>query len=87
MANRRKQRKKNKNPDDAASIDDIFLPKDDTELELGDLDEFERELETFKRFCANSTPAVKKEKVNFNLKDIIVGQNSSKNIPARASEF
>ena len=46
---RRKQRnKKNKNPDDAASIDDIFLPKDDTELELGDLDEFERELETFK---------------------------------------
>ena len=46
--NRRKQRKKNKNPDDAASIDDIFLPKDDTELELGDLDEFERELETFK---------------------------------------
>ena len=24
------------------------MPKDDTELELGDLDEFERELETFK---------------------------------------
>lgn len=42
---------------------------------------------SLQRFCANSTPAVKKEKVNFNLKDIFVGQNSSKNVPTRASEF
>ena len=46
--------------------EDIFLPRD---IDLNDveLDEFERELEAFKRFCFNSVPL--KERVRVQLKD------------------
>ncbi|XP_064630166.1 protein FAM193A-like isoform X2 [Lineus longissimus] len=66
------KKKKNKGQDDNSFIDDVFLPKQDKDLEHGDMDEVERELEEFKRFCLDSTPARPREKipVNVNLKDI-----------------
>ena len=50
----------------------VFVPKSDIDLDGGDLDEDERELEAFKRFCFNSVPPERKEKVriNLNVKDI-----------------
>lgn len=73
---RSKKNKKKKNClDDATSPDDVFLPKD-IDLENGELDELEKELEAFKRFCFNSKPLAQKEKVNVNLKDIILKKKS-----------
>ncbi|XP_059163345.1 protein FAM193A-like isoform X3 [Physella acuta] len=66
----KKNKKKNKNGD-INGVDEIFMPKSESELD-GDVDEFERELEEFKRFCFE--PAEPKERrkiaVNVNLKDI-----------------
>lgn len=42
------------------------------EMENGDVDEYERELEAFKRFCSQSVPAESKAKVNLNLEDIVL---------------
>lgn len=44
------------------------MPRD---IDLNDekLDELERELEAFKRFCFESMPLVKKERVRVQLKD------------------
>lgn len=44
------------------------MPRD---IDLNDekLDELERELEAFKRFCLESMPLVKKERVRVQLKD------------------
>ena len=52
--------------------ENIFVPKSDLDLERGDLDEDERELEAFKRFCFNTVPPERKEKVriHLNVKDI-----------------
>lgn len=52
--------------------ENVFVPKSDIDLDGGDLDEDERELEAFKRFCFNSVPPERKEKVriNLNVKDI-----------------
>ncbi|XP_023213677.1 uncharacterized protein LOC111616502 isoform X1 [Centruroides sculpturatus] len=73
---RSKKNKKKKNClDDATSLDDVFLPKD-IDLENGELDELEKELEAFKRFCFNSKPLARKEKVNVNLKDIVLKKKS-----------
>ncbi|KAH9505081.1 hypothetical protein Btru_059467 [Bulinus truncatus] len=71
----KKNKKKNKNGD-MNGVDEIFMPKSESELE-GDVDEFERELEEFKRFCFE--PAEPKERrkiaVNVNLKDIFKKKN------------
>lgn len=65
-----KKKKKNKNGG-IGCLDEIFMPKSESELD-GDVDDFERELEEFKRFCFE--PAEPKERrkiaVNVNLKDI-----------------
>ncbi|CAG2109826.1 unnamed protein product [Medioppia subpectinata] len=66
----RNLRKKN-NTEEALSPDEVFMPKD-IDLDNGELDEFEKELEAFKRFCFNSVPLKVKEKVNVNLKDIVI---------------
>ncbi|EEC02981.1 hypothetical protein IscW_ISCW017197, partial [Ixodes scapularis] len=66
----KKSRKKKNSSTDVTSPDDVFLPKD-IDLENGDLDELEREVEAFKRFCFNSVPVANKEKVHVNLKDIL----------------
>ncbi|KAI0223754.1 hypothetical protein LSAT2_025117 [Lamellibrachia satsuma] len=57
-------------------LDEIFLPKED--VENGELDEYEREIEEFKRFCLDSTPAEKREKVQvtMNMKDIFSKKKS-----------
>lgn len=49
-------------------LEDVFMPRD---IDLNDdqLDELERELEAFKRFCFDSVPLVKKERVRVQLKD------------------
>lgn len=48
----------------------VFTPKDILE---DDLDAEERELEAFKRFCQQSVPPKRKEKVaHLNVKDIVL---------------
>ncbi|XP_063590623.1 uncharacterized protein LOC134767543 [Penaeus indicus] len=53
------------------TIDSVFTPKDVAE---GELDETERDVEAFKRFCFNNVPrhSGEKPKVNFNVKDIMI---------------
>lgn len=59
-----------KEPDDnnLSAPEDVFMPRD-IDLNDGQLDEMERELEAFKRFCFDSVPLVKKERVRVQLKD------------------
>ena len=68
-----KRRKKNKkgNLEDLTTIDSVFTPKDVAE---GELDETERDVEAFKRFCFNNVPlnSGEKPKVNINIKDIMI---------------
>lgn len=73
----KKKNKKNRNSEDLSVIDEIFMPKADGEIDNGEMDEVEKELEEFKRFCLNNTP-VKREKlqVNMNLKDIFAKKKS-----------
>lgn len=54
----------------------VFTPKD-IDLEDGEMDDAERELEAFKRFCLQSVPPPRKEKVNLNIKDIVLKKKSS----------
>lgn len=58
------------------SAESVFTPKD-IDLEDGEMDDAERELEAFKRFCFQSVPPPRKEKVNLNLKDIVLKKKSS----------
>lgn len=55
--------------EDGVSPDEVFKPRN-IDLNNGELDEFERELEEFKRFCYNSVPLERKEKVRVNLGDL-----------------
>lgn len=48
--------------------EDIFEPRD-IDLDDDGLDEFEKELEAFKRFCLDSIPLVRKERVRVELKN------------------
>ncbi|XP_074596987.1 uncharacterized protein LOC141852050 [Brevipalpus obovatus] len=58
--------------EDILLADEVFLPKSDIDLENGELDEIEKEVEAFKRFCFNSVPRARKDKVNVDLKDILI---------------
>ena len=49
--------------------DSIFEPKD-IDLENGDMDEDEKEIEAFKRFCFNSVPVQEKPKVEIDMRKI-----------------
>ena len=49
--------------------DSVFAPKD-IDLDNGEIDDDEREIEAFKRFCFNSVPLQEKPKVNFDMKNI-----------------
>ena len=82
-SNGKKKKNKKKNSASGQSSEDkweenVFVPKSDLDLEGGDLDEDERELEAFKRFCFNTVPPERKEKVriHLNVKDIF-GKKSS----------
>ncbi|PIK61929.1 hypothetical protein BSL78_01154, partial [Apostichopus japonicus] len=72
LTNNSSKKKKKKKPGESNSltIDDIFLPKEN--VDMNEMDPVELELEAFKRFCMDSTPQRKKEKVVFNVKDIIL---------------
>ncbi|XP_073999748.1 uncharacterized protein isoform X3 [Rhodnius prolixus] len=80
----KKKKKKNKkshsnssmNPDEWNLLDSVFAPKD-IDLNDGEIDDAERELEAFKRFCLQSVPPKRKEKVHLNIKDIILKKKSS----------
>ncbi|CAM9394617.1 unnamed protein product [Lampetra fluviatilis] len=69
--NKSKKNKKKKSERLNPSIDDVFLPKD-IDLNNGDLDETEREVERFKRFCMDSARQNRQKLTvnwsNFNLK-------------------
>ncbi|KAI1303190.1 Uncharacterized protein HDE_02338 [Halotydeus destructor] len=70
-----RRNKVNMKKKDELSPDEVFMPKD-VDLENGEMDEFEKELEAFKRFCADSKPLARKEKINVNLKEIFVKKRS-----------
>ncbi|XP_041368374.1 protein FAM193A-like [Gigantopelta aegis] len=74
----KKGKKKNKTGEESRCVDEIFMPRSESDLEDGNMDEVERELEEFKRFCFDSPKPKKKEKlqVNFNLKDIFAKKKS-----------
>lgn len=60
------------------SLESVFAPKDIKEDEI--LDAEELELEAFKRFCQQSVPPERKEKVAYlNVKDIILMKKASEN--------
>ena len=50
--------------------DSVFAPKDIDLENDHEMDEDEREIEAFKRFCFNSVPLQEKPKVNFDMKSI-----------------
>ncbi|XP_075221914.1 uncharacterized protein LOC142324799 isoform X2 [Lycorma delicatula] len=78
----KKRRKKKKGvsgqgqPDEWNLVDSVFAPKD-IDLDNGDIDDAERELEAFKRFCLQSVPPKQKEKVHLNIKDIVLKKKAS----------
>lgn len=51
--------------------DKVFEPKSDLDLDSGDLDDVDRDIEEFKRFCQKSVPLESKPKINFDVKDIV----------------
>ncbi|KAK6635681.1 hypothetical protein RUM44_000935 [Polyplax serrata] len=77
---KKKKKKKGKSKDDreVEPVESVFQPKD-IDLENGDIDDDERELEAFKRFCFQSVPPERKNKVkvNLNIKDIVLKKKSS----------
>ncbi|XP_046684977.1 protein FAM193A-like isoform X2 [Homalodisca vitripennis] len=81
QSKKKKKKKKGVNgqgqQDDSWNIDDsVFAPKD-IDLENGEMDDDERELEAFKRFCLQSVPPKRKEKVHLNIKDIVLKKKAS----------
>lgn len=64
------------NPEEWKLLDSVFAPKD-IDLDDGEMDDAERELEAFKRFCLQSIPPERKEKVHLNIKDIVLKKKSS----------
>lgn len=74
-----KLKKKGKGVEDINFIDEVFMPKSESDIEGGEMDDFEREIEEFKRFCADSTTPVRREKlqVNVNIKDIFAKRKTA----------
>ncbi|KAF6210460.1 hypothetical protein GE061_013566 [Apolygus lucorum] len=77
---KRKKKKKSKaeggaEAEDWNTLDNVFAPKD-LDLNDGEIDDAERELEAFKLFCMQSVPLDRKEKVNLNLKDLVLKKKS-----------
>ncbi|XP_076678686.1 uncharacterized protein LOC143374415 isoform X2 [Andrena cerasifolii] len=70
--------------DDWNLVESVFTPKD-IDLEDGEMDDAERELEAFKRFCLQSVPPPRKEKVNLNIKDIVLKKKSSSSSSSSSS--
>ena len=67
------QKRDNTHNNNATSLDDVFMPKDDAiNASDGEMDEIDRELEEFKRFCLMTKPLENRPKVvvKVNLKDL-----------------
>ncbi|XP_065342515.1 uncharacterized protein LOC135941146 isoform X2 [Cloeon dipterum] len=64
---KKRNKKKGKKGEEWNLVESVFAPKD---IDLDAVDDEERELEAFKRFCFNSVPPERKEKVHFNMKDL-----------------
>ncbi|CAH0391288.1 unnamed protein product [Bemisia tabaci] len=69
--NKKKKTVPGQRPKEEWNLDNIFAPKD-IDLENGDIDDDEKELEAFKRFCLQSVPPERKKKVHLNIKDIVM---------------
>ena len=52
-------------------VDNVFEPTSDLDLDSGDMDDVDRDIEAFKRFCQKSVPLESKPKINFDVKDIV----------------
>ncbi|XP_033632766.1 protein FAM193A-like isoform X1 [Asterias rubens] len=72
LKKKKKKRSSSENPN--ASIDEIFMPKENADM--AEMDETEREIEDFKRFCMAATPAPNKEKVVFSIKELTLKKGS-----------
>ncbi|XP_050420616.1 uncharacterized protein LOC126833365 isoform X2 [Adelges cooleyi] len=74
---KRRRRRRVKGSSKQTDVEEsVFEPKD-IDLEDGEMDDDERELEAFKRFCLQSVPPQRKEKVHLNIKDIVLKKKSS----------
>ncbi|VVC32864.1 Hypothetical protein CINCED_3A003595 [Cinara cedri] len=74
---RRRRRRRAKGGSKQTDVEEsVFEPKD-IDLEDGEMDDDERELEAFKRFCLQSVPPQRKEKVHLNIKDIVLKKKST----------
>merc|ERR1719208_243109 len=57
----------NDNGGNLEEIQSVFAPSADMDLDDGEIDDDERELEAFKRFCFNSVPAKQKAKISLDV--------------------
>lgn len=69
----------------SVSFTEVFTPKDIDLENDEEMDDDERELEAFKRFCLQSVPPLHKEKVNLNIKDIVLKKKSSSSSSSSSS--
>lgn len=65
-AGKKKNKKKKKRNE---TVDDIFMPRIDLD-EVEILDENERELENFKKFCMDKQPKPQRQKIQLNIKNL-----------------
>ncbi|KAG5313460.1 F193A protein, partial [Acromyrmex insinuator] len=70
---------------DDLDLVEVFTPKDIDLENDEEMDDDERELEAFKRFCLQSVPPLHKEKVNLNIKDIVLKKKSSSSSSSSSS--
>uniref|UniRef100_H2Y224 FAM193 C-terminal domain-containing protein n=2 Tax=Ciona intestinalis TaxID=7719 RepID=H2Y224_CIOIN len=78
----RKQRRKNralaldgKGEGSGVVVDQVFLPK--VEEDVNDMDDTEKEIESFKRFCLDTSTLIKPKKMTVNWKDFSFKKNHS----------
>ena len=63
------QKRGNTPNDDATSLDEVFMPKDDAiNSSDGKIEEFDHELEEFKRFCLLTKPLKNRPKITLPLR-------------------
>ncbi|XP_011647175.1 uncharacterized protein LOC105433514 isoform X2 [Pogonomyrmex barbatus] len=70
---------------DDLDLVEVFTPKDIDLDNDEEMDDDERELEAFKRFCQESIPPLHKEKVKLNIKDIVLKKKSSSSSSSSSS--
>nr|XP_039262858.1 uncharacterized protein LOC120338924 isoform X1 [Styela clava] len=61
-------------PVDVVHVDQVFMPKGDNQ-ENNEMDDIEKEIDSFKRFCLDSTNFVRRKKISVNWKDFSFKKN------------